>query len=269
MFYRRSLTLDKNNGTFTEKETALFTRKNKAYSLSDIKRVDVRYSKDSYDNFHYQPTIILHSGQMYKLMSDTNPQPIQDLANRLNQFLGVYQQKSPFVPEPGTKDKPLFLAEDGSLNNVIFQGAKDAYYGEEIKDISSEETTKIKEVDRELTFLGYDILGKIEFAYTSNFNLQLYVYIKPQENYYVSVFKYGEKAICEFVSKFSNGAYLVTTNLPNAVNNKKIQIFGNSYHDLEISQLQIKHQQQINELMPNNGYLETAPNDLLSITKWI
>lgn len=69
------------------------------YKFTDVTKVDVLYSSDSYNNISFIPRINMISGVKYNFETITDRQVAIGIANNLNRFVGLPEEDDPVVRE--------------------------------------------------------------------------------------------------------------------------------------------------------------------------
>ena len=96
-FRKDQILLDKLESKFEYTQKSIFGSKINQYQFTDIAKIDVVYSEDSYQNVFFDPRITMRSGQKYKLETMRDRQAAIDLANGLNRFVYLPEEEDPVV----------------------------------------------------------------------------------------------------------------------------------------------------------------------------
>ena len=89
--------LNKLQSRFQYTEEELTKKWIKQFTFTDVAKVDVVYSTDSYDNVSFVPRITLHSGKQFCLDKIGDRYAAIALSNNLNQFMGLPEEEDPVV----------------------------------------------------------------------------------------------------------------------------------------------------------------------------
>jgi|694.fasta_scaffold114088_2 hypothetical protein len=96
-FRKDQILLDKLESKFEYTQKSIFGSKINQYQFTDIAKIDVVYSTDSYQNVFFDPRITMRSGQKYMLETMRDRQAAIDLANGLNRFVYLPEESDPVV----------------------------------------------------------------------------------------------------------------------------------------------------------------------------
>jgi hypothetical protein len=96
-FKHDEILLEKLESKFQHTHKSIFGSKVNQYQFTDIAKVDVLYSTDSYQNVSFNPRIMMRSGKQYKLATMSDRQSAIDLANGLNRFVYLPEESDPVV----------------------------------------------------------------------------------------------------------------------------------------------------------------------------
>lgn len=96
-FKQDEILLEKLESKFQHTHKSIFGSKINQYQFTDIAKVDVLYSTDSYQNVSFNPRIMMRSGKQYKLATMSDRQAAIDLANSLNRFVYLPEESDPVV----------------------------------------------------------------------------------------------------------------------------------------------------------------------------
>ena len=91
--------LNKLQDRFQYTEEDLTKKKVKQFTFKDVAKVDVVYVTDSYDKVSFVPRITLHSGKQFRLDKIGDRQAAINIANNLNQFMGLPVEEDPIVKQ--------------------------------------------------------------------------------------------------------------------------------------------------------------------------
>lgn len=153
---------------------------------------------------------------------------------------------------------------------IVFKGQKGLYSTTEIKALPTNELPKIKEADKKLKQLGFELLGDI---YCSQFaSVVIYCYAQPEGNTWATIMKTvsesGESKFAgyEFFTNFASGASLTTTITKLAIEDFKAQkIFRRSHPNLEPTELYNRHQEHAQEIDKKQGEPTIVENSIEAI----
>jgi hypothetical protein len=96
-FKHDEILLEKLESKFQHTHKSIFGSKVNQYQFTDIAKVDVLYSTDSYQNVSFNPRIMMRSGKQYILATMSDRQAAIDLANSLNRFVYLPEESDPVV----------------------------------------------------------------------------------------------------------------------------------------------------------------------------
>jgi len=77
--------------------TFILGKKIDNYKFTDVAKVDVFYSSDSYNNISFTPRITMTSGVKFSFDKSGDRQVAIKIANDLNRFMGLPEQEDPVV----------------------------------------------------------------------------------------------------------------------------------------------------------------------------
>lgn len=153
---------------------------------------------------------------------------------------------------------------------IVFEGQKGLYSTTGITALSANESPKVKEADKILKKLGFDLLGDLSCSQFAA--VVIYCYVKPEGNTWATIMKTitegGESKFAgyEFFTNFANGASLTTTISKLAIEDFKVQkIFRRSHPDLSPKELYNRHQEHIQELEQKQGTTKTVEDSIEAI----
>ena len=96
----KSIILNKSKRSFNYIQNRFIVgEKIDSYKFSDVAKVDVLYSSDSYENISFTPRITMTSGVKYIWDSVKDRQVAIKVANDLNRFMGLPEEEDPVVKE--------------------------------------------------------------------------------------------------------------------------------------------------------------------------
>jgi len=97
---KKSIVLNNSQQSFNYIETRLILGEKKdSYKFTDVTKVDILYSTNSYDKIFYKPRITMNSGVKYNLDTISDRQVAIKVANDLNRFMGLPEEEDPVVKE--------------------------------------------------------------------------------------------------------------------------------------------------------------------------
>ncbi|NJM87516.1 MAG: hypothetical protein HC847_10290 [Hydrococcus sp. RU_2_2] len=153
---------------------------------------------------------------------------------------------------------------------IVFEGQKGLYSTTGIIALPANESPKVKEAEKILQKLGFDLLGDLSCSQFAA--VVIYCYVKPEGNTWATIMKtvteQGESKFAgyEFFTDFSSGASLTTTITKLAIEDFKAQkIFRRSHPDLGPLELYNRHQAYIQELEQKQGMAKTVDDTLEAI----
>ncbi len=96
-FKHDEILLEKLESKFQHTQKSIFGSKINQYQFTDIAKIDVVYSTNSYQDLFFDPRITMRSGQKYMLETMRDRQAAIDLANGLNRFVYLPEEEDPVV----------------------------------------------------------------------------------------------------------------------------------------------------------------------------
>lgn len=153
---------------------------------------------------------------------------------------------------------------------IVFEGQKGLYSTTGIIELPANESPKVKEAEKILKKLGFELLGDLSCSQFSA--VVIYCYVKPEGNTWATIMKTitekGESKFAgyEFFTSFASGASLTTTITKLAIEDFKVQkIFRRSHPDLSPQELYNRHQEYIKELEQKQGTAKTVEGNIEAI----
>ena len=96
----KEIILNKSQHSFNYVQTRfILGKKIDSYRFTDVAKIDVLYSSDNYDNISLTPRITMTSGVKYNLDTIGDRQVAINVANNLNQFIGLPEEEDPVVKQ--------------------------------------------------------------------------------------------------------------------------------------------------------------------------
>jgi hypothetical protein len=96
----KEIILNKSKNSFSYVQNRfIFGKKIEDYKLTDVVKVYVLYSSDSYDNISFTPRIFINSKAKYNLDTIKDRQAAIKVANDLNRFIGLPEEEDPVVKQ--------------------------------------------------------------------------------------------------------------------------------------------------------------------------
>lgn len=261
----QTLILDKNLNRITYKVWTLLGTRRSDYPLGIIRQVELKEHTDSYGNKSYEPILVPDQAKRISFAHATNRQEALQIQAKIQDFLNL----SAIRPDAPPADQP----EEGT---IIYTGQRGTYQTSGLTEIPLAAPSKVRQIDRQLTQLGFDWLGDLQISTLAQ--IPFYTYVHASKDLYAIVMVLRSDAITQktkevepiisldFLTHFFNGTLLITTTQKlvfQHLKSQKIQRW--SYPTLDTTQLYQQHQQQVSTLHTQIGRTHRAKPDMSAI----
>lgn len=257
-FRVKTLILDKALNRLTYKVSTLLGTRRLDLPLGTVTEIKVKEHVDGYGNKYYEPILLPDAVRRVTFTHIRDRQEALQIQQQIQQFLNLSLQ-------------PSELSEPDADANYVYQNQNRNYSSSGLTEIPATASAKVREMDRNLTRLGFMFVGDLKATHFSN--IVFYAYVQPTKDIYAGIMASetnADFAALDFCTSYLDGTILTTTSNKLLIKHLKTQKIRRWAHPgLEVAQLYQHHQQHLIELQAQTGRPHRAKADLFTIAALI